>query len=357
VSVSRITHHATCRAEAQSGGGSRITHHAFSLIEVLVVITLLTVIILGLLAMFHQVQKAFREGMTQSDVLESGRAITDMLARDLEQIVASQLADALVNGAQTRATNFIAQVDLFDTASQNPNQYLPVLQGLPGNKPGQPPYRTNVIQKMFFMVRSNQTWVGTGYQVRPDFIGAGVGTLYRYTTNTAGLLASSSAGPPGGPGKAELARALAMTFGADFALQSLVQPNSTTPPQRMNRVADGIVHFTVNAFDPRGLPILATTTNSLGVPTNNFNQLRVIPNTYGFAESQSGKMNYAFVSNATPAFLEIEVGFLETRTLDRFKSMAGNAPAQLNYLSNHAAQVHLFRQRIPIRNVDFAAYQ
>jgi len=71
---------------------------------------------------------------------------------------------------------------------------------------------------------------------------------------------------------------------------------------------------------------------------------------------------------AVPAYLELEVGFLEPHILDRYKAIAsgfvpGTPPpqaiinAQRNYLSNHVAQVHLFRQRIPVRNVDFAAYQ
>jgi hypothetical protein len=29
----------------------------------------------------------------------------------------------------------------------------------------------------------------------------------------------------------------------------------------------------------------------------------------------------------------------------------------MNYLTNYAGQVHIFRQRIPIRNVDPTAYQ
>jgi hypothetical protein len=31
--------------------------------------------------------------------------------------------------------------------------------------------------------------------------------------------------------------------------------------------------------------------------------------------------------------------------------------AQRSYLSNHVSEVHLFRQRIPIRNVDYTAYK
>src|SRR5436309_8858412 len=42
----------------------------FSLLEMMVAVTLLAIIIVGLLSMFYQTQRAFRQGSTQSDVLE-----------------------------------------------------------------------------------------------------------------------------------------------------------------------------------------------------------------------------------------------------------------------------------------------
>ena len=36
--------------------------------------------------MFNQIQRAFRSSMTQVDKLEAGRAVTEMLPRELEQI-------------------------------------------------------------------------------------------------------------------------------------------------------------------------------------------------------------------------------------------------------------------------------
>src|SRR5205085_5373952 len=70
------------------------------------------------------------------------------------------------------------------------------------------------------------------------------------------------------------------------------------------------------------------------------------------------QVNCTFWSNAVPAYLELELGVLEPHILERFRGIgSGNQLAQRQYLSNHVAQVHLFRQRIPIRNVDFKAYQ
>ena len=67
----------------------------FSLVEILVVVGLLSIIILGLVAMFSQTQRAFRLGLTQVDVLESGRAVTDMMTRELSQMTPSRASNAV----------------------------------------------------------------------------------------------------------------------------------------------------------------------------------------------------------------------------------------------------------------------
>jgi len=72
---------------------------------------------------------------------------------------------------------------------------------------------------------------------------------------------------------------------------------------------------------------------------------------------QPDQLDAYFVSNAVPAYVELELGILEPRVLERYRSMSGNSQAQIEYLSNHVGQVHVFRQRVAIRNVNFAAYQ
>jgi hypothetical protein len=49
-----------------------------------------------------------------------------------------------------------------------------------------------------------------------------------------------------------------------------------------------------------------------------------------------------------PASLELELGVLEPELVARYRSIGSeNALVQLQFLSNHVSQVHLFRQRIP----------
>jgi type II secretory pathway pseudopilin PulG len=65
---------------------------AFSLIEIMVTVGLLSFIVIGLLSMFTQTQRAFRNSMAQVDVMETGRITVDMLARELEQAVPARVA-------------------------------------------------------------------------------------------------------------------------------------------------------------------------------------------------------------------------------------------------------------------------
>jgi len=327
----------------------------FSLIEVLVVISLLTVIILGLLAMFHQVSKAFRESMTQVDILEAGRATLDRISRELQESVPLNLPYP-TNGSY-RGTNFFARTDANFTPA--------LLQNIPGTTKSGGPFRTNVVQSIFFVSKVNQTWIGTGYQVRPDYPGAGIGTLYRFSTNT-----SKAARADFGTALIPGAKTLAMVLSSNFVMASSVPVGS--PPAEMNRVADGIVHFRVTAYDTNGFPFYANSPYlAFSAVTNvNGNPVTInLQNSFGSPDNLiAGQVNSYFLSNALPAYLELEVGFLEPHVLERYKAIAsGFAPgtippagilsAQRNYLSNHVAQVHLFRQRIPIHNVDFAAYQ
>ena len=61
----------------------------FSLVELLVVMTLLSLIVLALMAVFNSTQQAFRAGVTQTDVLEGSRAAVDLITADLRGLTPS----------------------------------------------------------------------------------------------------------------------------------------------------------------------------------------------------------------------------------------------------------------------------
>jgi hypothetical protein len=285
---------------------------AFSLVEILVAVALMSFIVLGLLLMFNQTQRVFNGGMAQQDIMESGRAVMSMVVADLQQVTPSQVPGTI---------NFFAR----NSPLFNP----PLRQGLPGTAT----LRANSIQTLFFVTQYNLDWTGIGYQVLEDSPGAAcVGALYRYTTNTTR------------PNASDLSRAFLNA-----------PPNSPN----LRRIADGIVHFRVQAFATNGFPLVPypvgnpQATRPLCFRTNSYSPWTVFVK--GATNDAIAPENSYFVSNAVPAYLDFELGVLEPKTLERFKSI-GDRNAQRAYLSNHAAQVHIFRQRIPIRNVDPTAY-
>jgi hypothetical protein len=238
--------------------------------------------------------------MAQKDVLESGRLVTDMLGRELAEVTPSQMPNT---------TNFYAVLSA-----------PPSYQGLPGS--GLLELRTNLFQQIFFLSRQNQDWLGIGYQVVPDSPGAGVGTLYRYIADAHGFEASLLSG----------------------AFQRALARNFVT-----NAIADGIVHFRVRAFDINGWPI---------TPAWPTNLTMVVNSTRYWDPADRGQVDSYFRSNAIPASLELEVGILEQGVLNQYRALSEAGPAlQGQFLSNHVAEVHLFRERIPLRNVDPTAFQ
>ncbi len=265
----------------------------------MVAVALLSLIILGLVLMFVQTQRAFKTSMTQKDVLERGRIVTDMIARELAEMTPSDMANT---------TNFYAELSA-----------QPTYQALPGMPNG---YRTNFLQRFFFLSKLNQDWLGIGYQVVPDSPGAGVGTLYRYIAD--------ARGPE--------VQLLSATFQRALALGDVT-----------NAIADGIVDLRLRAFDPNGWAI---------TPYWPTNSVMDINTTRYWNLNARDQVDSYYRSNAVPASLELEVGILEPGALDEYRALSdAGAVAQGQYLTNHASQVHLFRERIPIRNVDPTAFQ
>ena len=314
--------------------------HAFTLIEIMITVGLLTFMILGLLAMFNQTQRAFRTSMTQSDVLEAGRATIDLLARELSEMTPSQSPDMYFNGVRNRATNFFAEPAPFFVGMQ------PLLQGLPGMPNNV--LRTNTVQRFFFLTRVNQDWIGNGYEVLPENPGNPlVGTLYRFSaTNT--------------PRTGFMNLSRAFQNASRVAYQSIW---GGVPITNLHRIADGIVHLRVRAYANNGF--LVITNQFRG--TNSYARDRsvALPNVWNYTNAWNtiacadavnpDQSACYFMSNALPAYVDVELGILEPQILQRYRSIPVPA-VQRQYLSNHVAQVHLFHQRVAIPNVDPTAY-
>jgi hypothetical protein len=262
-----------CLTHAADGARGRSRKSlALTLLEMMVAITLLAVIMIGLLAMFNQTQKALHIANAQTDVFESARGAIQIISRDLTEMTLYP------------DTNVFSS---FANAWPSPIDRLP----LPG---GDVPVD---FSDAFWLTRMNDNWQGVGYFVLDDIVNRtnyGVGTLYRFSGNVRE------------PFVPQLFKAF-----------TRVQPTNT------HRVSDGIVHFTLEAV---------FITNSLS--WTNF----VRTNTF-------------WRGDVLPAFVDVELGVLEPQTLKQFQALKDfDVGTAQRFLTNHAAQIHFFRERVPIRN-------
>ena len=292
---------------------SLVTRLAFSLIEVMVVMVLLSLIVIALMSVFSSTQTAFRAAATQSDVLEGGRNAMDLIADDLRQMTPS-------SGRSFGAVNFYSvQTNYFSPAPASP-----LFQSLAGvSYPNT--QRTNILENFFVLSRENMNgnlnWIGVGYAVCAS--PASFYSLYRFTTNHP---VSAYPDPT-------------FLFTHDFA-------NFLANVTSASHLLDGVVHLRVRAYDGNGFWMNTSRTNA---PSTNY----VVWAT-GFVWGEPYSLD--FYSNAVPASVEVELGLLEDRTLQRAESI-GTPLAQSNYLAQQAGKVHVFRQRVSIPNVDPTAYQ
>ena len=314
-----------------SSGKIRFTHRAFTLLELMVSVALLAVIIIGLLAMFTQVQRAWKSGITQVDVMEGGRAAIALVARDLQEMTANPSTNAS-HALPSLPPNSPTQVVSLNFRAAIPQNSPDILL-----KQVDDTVRVNVRQVVSFLTRVGDQWTGTAYIVSNDV--AGVGTLYRLTASA----------PMDQSVQAVLGAYQSYPTNVNYLSDYVMAPSfnlppipaswpGTLPPYRTNgfaRVLDGVVHFTVDAFDTNGTRMLRSEVDGDFYCANFYN---------------ANGLNIQM-----PSYVEVEIAVLEPAVLERFNArLDSGAPldifAATNYLHGKAGQVHIFRQRIPIRS-------
>lgn len=287
---------------------------AFTILELLVAVSIMTVIVFALYQMFNQTQKALRGTMTQVDVLESGRVALQMISQELEQLQPSGLYGATNLYAALTPAIPRMQLDLDETR----------------------PLRTNLLQELFFLTSRANQWVGTGYRV----IGAndGVGTLYRFSVSTNYRALTSS----------NLSRA--------YFSASVTNPATRLLSTNFQRIADGIIHLRLTAYDPNGMMLAYEAPNfypSYSILRQNLKGSRVASastNNVVLRQEAARQTGTIFLGGALPAYLDLELGVLEPETLAQYNSIReATIDTAEDFLRRHANKVHLFRQRIPVR--------
>ncbi len=149
-----------------------------------------------------------------------------------------------------------------------------------------------------FITRYNQQWNIIGYRVDSSGRRNGIGTLYRYSLNN--IPVNGTIPPP-------------TQINANSNLMSVINDfiTSGVPTNNFTRVIDGVIDFRVRALDPNG-NVIPGQTNNFGITAST----NTLTGEFYF---------YRFMSNAVPAYVEAEMGILETRTLQRYYSMTKNA--------------------------------
>lgn len=292
---------------AVGGRGRR----AFSLMELLLAMGIMTIIIAALYGMFHHTQKALRANVAQVDVLENGRAAMEQMTRELEQMAACNVWGG-TNLLALRSPLYRTNIQTLATGGS---------------------VRTNLLDEVFFVSRSGREFAGTIYRVL--YASNGVGTLAKYSDALPVLAASP-------------------TNFARFVTNVLGQATTN-----FVTMVDGVIHFRVQAYDPSGYLLAFYLTNTSPayrvhrvegstVLQTAFNSNVVLRAEVPRAEVPA-ETRYTFLSNALPAYVEIELGLLEPRAYAQYKAFNTGSPMAQKFLAGRAAQVHLFRQRIPIR--------
>jgi type II secretory pathway pseudopilin PulG len=295
------------------------------MIELLVAMTLLSLIVLVLMAVFNSTQQAFRASVTQTDVLEGSRATMELITADLQGMVPSYGVSNYVgyNGSLNTGPYYYGGVNFAVTTNSYWNGLLQQLPAANGAR------RTNVLEYFFILGKVNTKWTGTGYYVNATNMNP-IYPLYRYYAET-----NIDANPVG----------LYWNF-----LNTIYYAQWTN----MSHVMDGVAHLVVRGYDNQGYWLTNGYPRWLGYALAQSNRVANVDNVW-FSAPTLGEVGGVYYSNAVPASVELQLGVLEDRTRKRtetFPTLLGES----NFLSGQAGHVQMFRQRVTIPSVDVTAY-
>ena len=325
------------------------TRAGFSLIELLLAVSLMSLIVFGLYSMFNETQKALRSNVSQVDVLESGRAAIELLVSDLEQATAPGLPVLQSMPVRPMGPPHFMSGIMTNRVGGQTYAAMPSLQNLADGS-----LRTNVIHEAFFLTRSNLNWVARGFFVSPTTNPVAqarsgqlsYGTLFRFSSPNIdfGARDLNQLFRPQRRMDTNLFSNLWDVYrrtksDAGFAVSNIVA----------SPLIEGVVHFKLQPIDSMGRP-MRYWTNSPTAEQFNFSYPSVAlvrdqapGNTRFITETRS-----AFYGESLPIAVEVEVGVMDPATLARVKAL-DNPELARDYLARQAGGVHLFRRIVPLR--------
>ncbi len=309
----------------------------------LVSVALLAFIVLGLTAMFVQTQKAFKIGIKQTSSTDAGRSVIDMIANDFAQLSNQGFTNNWFPPLNWHTLSLTPAQSMNYGASPicPPNLYWSLVQPLSFNQVvlnnGVTTYRTNQSEDIFMMVQTNAVWTGIGYSVSNWFTNAfggafpGVGTLYRFTAITNVPLDTNN-----------------LLF-TNFYYQTSYGTFTNT---FFHRIADGIVHLKIIAYDADGNEMSLEPAYDVSTSTGfmQYPYIKNVTNSITGVVEQDSAGNYILQTNVMPHSIDIELGVLDPEAIEHARALytSGAANAAGNYLTNAAGQVQIFRKHIVI---------
>lgn len=307
----------------------RRSESGMTLMEIIVAVSLLVLIVTALLGAFNQTTRAFKTGFNQTDVLESGRAATEMVTRVVSDLSPSGqgntnlLAFSLLSTLQTADNGVV--LDLSSSA----------------------PRRRLFMQKLLLLHRNEQEWVRSAFLVghldtnNPSLWNSPedvvIGSLYRYQVSVRSAVTNRE------------------YLGNDLA-NLLLEPRNTQigaiDPRRFSKIIDGVVHFSIRTSN-----VGAEWIDS-GRVTNLVSEIDVYRRLPGYEplgrwsrilDPGTGAESDIYTGAMLPSYVEIEIGLLEQEALSQIRALLADKVSTSQFLVRNAQRIHFFRQRVPIR--------
>ncbi len=349
---------------------------AFSLLELMIAVGLLTIIVAALYAMFDQTQRAFRQSLNQADLSEGGRSALDLMVRTIERAASPQVEDAL--HLVVRPANATGYELVFAGDATQANRTQPLR-----------------FDELFFTYPAS----GGRWHVGGLFIGTldagpvvstpvtGLGSLYLYdealpNSNLVQVLDGQGrlgarvrdlASPATVPPYRLTGTAALRTNLITGRLWVPTYPAGETREARRDAVKllEGVLQCRITAFDADGRPFDANhpvlydvNFPRVGVNTNVPRHYPVTPvawrNQVGNVSrplpievinvnSDTAQVSTLFRGPNLPASIEIEITLLDGKQLDQFRSLPDNVQARNRWLANNAGALQTLRQRVVLR--------
>lgn len=323
---------------------SRRTNRAragFSLVEMMVAVALLGVVMFAMYSLFNQTQKALRTAVGQADVNEPARAALDLIADNLRQAGATGIPGV---------TNFFVRY-FTDLSGANPTRLPPWVETA---GPRQRPHH----EVYFLRQVSDKRWDAAGFFVglEPTEVAGQrvespwpppVGTLYFYVSETNVLARGNNL-------------VVNRTTANEFHTRLVADFHNTDLRTRLSsRVVDGVAVFRVMAYDGWGrLMDEYSLTQLMGFKVTNGlyrPNIRVGPPSTVSLSGTLGAVSApaiaaTFFDDEIPASLEIELGILEPKTFEAYRSVRDAGPeAALAFLERNQGRIQMYRRRVDLR--------